>query len=204
MRTAGAGLIVDPELATVETVAAAVRSALLNRTFLERAHRASVILRSAGGAKEASNVIELAYRVGTTFELTFDSQLTWQQSLLQLDVYVVYCALLGSLALLARQCWSGLLSIWHERNGTGAGGGAGNSSAGSPLGSLALGALGSGGTGVGVAPINPSLTGVSSLASGSSSSSTVGGAIAWLANSLGFGSPTTAVHGAHNPHTHRA
>jgi hypothetical protein len=37
------------------------------------------------------------------------------QQYMLLDVYAIYCTILGTLALLVRQCWAGLSSLWGER-----------------------------------------------------------------------------------------
>lgn len=69
-------------------------------------------LRSSGGIQEAISLIELTHRIGTSH--LHPLGLPSHRTPYLLDVYAVYCTILGTLALVVKSCWSGIQAVWRN------------------------------------------------------------------------------------------
>jgi polyene glycosyltransferase len=108
-----AGVVLDRRDLTPQKVNLLVLELLENASYTLKAEELAAVLAQAGGAKEAIRVIDLTYRVGNSYLLSYqETSFNWIQDNF-LDVKAVYCFVLATLGYLLSLCWSALLGLWE-------------------------------------------------------------------------------------------
>eukprot|EP00808_Paulinella_micropora_P015836 g60742.t1 len=100
--------------ASASDMSEVIRARLSDPELHNCSSRFQLMLKAAGGTKEAVTLVELVYRIGPAHLLTLDQQLPWYKKYLLLDVYAVYSLFLGTVAFLIRQCWAGMTTLLPE------------------------------------------------------------------------------------------
>ncbi|ETV91454.1 hypothetical protein H310_13995 [Aphanomyces invadans] len=98
---AGAGLVLDKTHFTAEEVRQKVLTLLRNASFAQNAVRVGAALRSAGGIKRVTEILESTLQHGTHHLTTVDLKLPWHK-VVMLDVWAVYAALFCSCVVFMR------------------------------------------------------------------------------------------------------